>query len=163
MTTPLPDLSTLPFQPAGVLALTPSEDATLTELVTPLLRAALAMRYGAGGYKESAFYLHLAAILERQELMPFAMDGVALAYPDHLSEIPVDRKGIQDPIVVVGVCEAGALWRLPRPGHSEAAANDALDGKPVQVVFLILSGEDLRKDLILKAGIARWARDYLGA
>ena len=157
--TPRPDLSTLPFRPAAVLELTASEDGTITELVTPLLRAALAVRYGAGGYKESVFYLHLAAVLERQELMPFAMDGIALAYPDHDSKIPVERKGIRAPIVAVGVCEAGAHWRLPvNSGRRGAGSSDAIDGKPVHVVFLILSGEGPKEDLILKAGIARWAR-----
>lgn len=157
----LPDLAGLAFTPAAVLTLEPDDHATVAELVAPLLRAALAVRYDGARCPESVFYSHLAAILERQELMPFAVDGVALAYPDHETSIPVDRSGIEAPVVVVGLCARGVPWRLAGVVEAGSHSTAALDGKPVRAVFLILSGEDRGADIRVKAEIARWRRNVV--
>lgn len=162
MTSPLLDLSALPFRPAAVLAIEPSENDTASHLVAPLLRAALARRYGHEEYPESAFYRHLSAIFERQELGSCAFAGIALVYPDHDSDVPIDRAGIEEPIVVAGVCQAGIHWRLPRKIYSPEKPNESFDGTLVYVIFLILSGEDQDKDLRLKAAISRWVSTRAG-
>ncbi len=156
VTSPDPDLSTLPFRPAAVLTLEPAEEATIPDVIAPLLRAALALRYPGGVYPESDFHRHLTAILERQELGACAFDTIAFAYPDH-DGLRVDRSGLDEPLVAVGICRRPVRWLLPKPGRLPSHVDASLDGRMVRVVFLILSGENIGQDIRIKAGIARWA------
>jgi hypothetical protein len=150
----LPAVEFLPFKPLAVMTLDAADGSSIAQLIEPLLRVALVARHGAN-YPESVLHRYLAEILERQELMPFAIEGIALAYPDDEDRL-LPKNQPNEPLVVVGLLARLVKWRVAGPDRHVAEPQGSVDGSAVRAVFLLLPGSSPTEGLKMKAQIARW-------